>query len=650
MLNTVPADYFATVNPGVLAAGGAGLNLGGLFLTNSTRAPIGSVQSFTSLATVGAYFGTSSSEYTAAAIYFKGFDNSSIKPASLLFAQYNTTGVPAWLRGGSLSSMTLTQLQALSGTLSITLNGAVKTSGAINLSTATSFSNAAALMIAGFTNIYDGVTSAATTIAAGTATNCTTGTISGNVFTAAGVLTGGFVVGGVLSGTGVTAGTYIVNQLSGTTGGLGTYTVSAVQSVASTTITQTYGLMPLAAMASGALAVGQVISGGTIVGGTTITAQVSGTAGQNGTYVTSGGAQTVSATTVSAGPMTIVYDSIASAFVITGGTPSATGTIGYASGTLATGVALTLATGAVTSQGAALATPTAFMASIIAQTTNWASFCTLFNPDVTGNANKLLFMQWTNAQNYGFLYACWDTDITPTTTVPATTSLGYLASSTQQNLSGTALVYDPNNTGLAPFVCGLIASINFNATNGNINPTYKAQTGLAATVTDQTTLSNLEANNYNCIVASATAAQGFTFFWNGRLTGPWLWMQPFINQIWMNAGFQLDLMELLVSAKSIPYNTTGNGMIMGALMDTVNAALNFGAIQPNIPLSATQIANVNQAAGVAIDQVLSTRGWYLQVLTATPAVRQARGTPPCNFWYTDGGSVQKITLASVDLI
>jgi hypothetical protein len=217
-------------------------------------------------------------------------------------------------------------------------------------------------------------------------------------------------------------------------------------------------------------------------------------------------------------------------------------------------------------------------------------------------------------------------------------------------VDGTFAVYDPNNTYCAPFVCGLIASIDFEEENGNVNPTYKGQTGLAAVVTDQTVLTNLENNSYNCIVAAATANQQFIFLWNGQITGKWLWLQPYVNQIWMNSNFQLSLMLMLTHLKSIPYNKTGEGYIHAALMDPINAAIKFGAIQPGITLSASQISQVNAEAGTAIDQVLSTRGWYLQILEATPTVRQNRGTPPCNFWFTDGGSVQKISMASVDLL
>ncbi|MNL74232.1 hypothetical protein D3C87_1998350 [compost metagenome] len=85
-------------------------------------------------------------------------------------------------------------------------------------------------------------------------------------------------------------------------------------------------------------------------------------------------------------------------------------------------------------------------------------------------------------------------------------------------------------------------------------------------------------------------------------------------------------------------------------MDPVNAAVNFGAIRAGVPLSALQKSQVNNQAGVEISGTLETRGWYLQILPATAQVRAARGTPPMTFWYMDGGSVQKLTLASLAIL
>jgi hypothetical protein len=62
-----------------------------------------------------------------------------------------------------------------------------------------------------------------------------TGSITGTTMTVTAVTYGSFTVGQVITGAGVTAGTTITAILTGT-GGVGTYTVSAAQAVASTTI------------------------------------------------------------------------------------------------------------------------------------------------------------------------------------------------------------------------------------------------------------------------------------------------------------------------------------------------------------------------------------------------------------------------------
>ena len=63
-----------------------------------------------------------------------------------------------------------------------------------------------------------------------------TASISGTTMTVTSIATGSITIGQVLTGTGVTIGTTVTAYLSGS-GGVGTYTVSASQSVSSTTIT-----------------------------------------------------------------------------------------------------------------------------------------------------------------------------------------------------------------------------------------------------------------------------------------------------------------------------------------------------------------------------------------------------------------------------
>jgi hypothetical protein len=85
------------------------------------------------------------------------------------------------------------------------------------------------------------------------------------------------------------------------------------------------------------------------------------------------------------------------------------------------------------------------------------------------------------------------------------------------------------------------------------------------------------------------------------------------------------------------------------MLDPVQQALFNGVIQPGITLSNTQRAEVNTDAGVPIADVLQTVGYYIQILDAPPEVRAVGGSPPIKFWYTSGGAIQNIELASINV-
>lgn len=567
MTENIPASAIVNVTPNVIGAGGTGLDLSGLILTANTSVPIGSVATFADEAGVSDFFGPLADETLLAAIYFGGFDGSNVKPAALLFAQYPTAAVPAYLRSGSLAAMTLAQLQALSpGTLAFTVDGQAFTSASINLSAASSFSNAAALIQTGLAH-YDAVV---------------TGSIATTTLTVTAVASGTLVIGQTISGAGVTAGT-IITALGTGTGGTGTYTVSV--------------------------------------------------------------SQTASSTTISAGPTTVTYSAQLAAFIVTGGTPGAAGSVSFATtGALATGLKLTAATGAVQSGGAAIGVPGTAMDAVVAQTQNFATFMTLFKPSI---ADMVLFAAWTNGTGNRYAYAMWDNDVNVTLANP-TSSAGYLIGLVAY--SGTIPIYDPaNGSSIAAFTMGAVASIDFAQADGRTNIDLRSQSGLVPGVTSATIRTALIANGYNFYGAFATANDQFIFFNPGSLTGPFAWIDSYVNQIWMNNGFQLALMSLLTAVRSIPYNSAGYGLIEAAMIDQVDAAVNFGAIRAGVSLSTLQAAEVNAAAGLRVSDTIEQRGWYIQVANASPTVRTLRGSPPVTFWYTDGQSVQTINLASVEV-
>jgi len=120
-------------------------------------------------------------------------------------------------------------------------------------------------------------------------------TASGGALTVGGTVTGTFLVGQTLTGSGVTAGTTITSAVSGT-GGAGTYAVSTSQTVASTAITASGGTLTVSAVGSGSLSVGDAISGSGVTAGTVITGLITGNGGA-GTYAVNI-SQTVTSTTI----------------------------------------------------------------------------------------------------------------------------------------------------------------------------------------------------------------------------------------------------------------------------------------------------------------------------------------------------------------
>lgn len=138
------------------------------------------------------------------------------------------------------------------------------------------------------------------TIAA--ATSAFTGAIDDSVLTVSAVGSGTIVPGTTVSGSGVASGTLIVEQLTGTEGGVGTYAVSIPeQSVASEAMTGAYGLFTAVSGLTGEFDIGSILSGaggGGVTAGTTIYGKGTGTGGLGTYYVTP--SQTVTSTTIAA--------------------------------------------------------------------------------------------------------------------------------------------------------------------------------------------------------------------------------------------------------------------------------------------------------------------------------------------------------------
>lgn len=493
---TIPFNQTVSIVPSVLSAAGSAVDLNGMLLSQNSLAPYGQALSFSSALAVSNYFGASSTEATMATIYFNGYTGCTKTPGQLNITRYPLVAISGFLRSASLASMTLTQLKALSGTIILTVGGTLFTSSSINLSSATSFSNAATLIQAGFT----------------------------------------------------------------------------------------------------------------------------------------------------APTFTVTYDSTSSAFIFTVTATGATSTITYATGTLSTGLSLTQATGAVLSQGAAAADPATFLTSLLSITRNWA---TLFTTWESLLAEKQAFATWVNGQNGMFIYACQDSDINATI-ANTTTTFGSWLQTTKPD--GVIVDYASDGSGVS-LIAGWAASLDFTRLNGRTTLCFRTQSGLTPMVTDGNIASILAANGYNFYGQNGSSNPNNNQNWlsNGSISGKWLWADSYVNQIWLNANLQLSIVNLLTSIGSIPYNSAGYSLIRAACLAPINAALNFGAIRIGVTLSDSQKAQMQSVLGLDASTSLFANGFYLQIVDASAATRVARGSPPCTLYYTDGQSIQKINLASIEI-
>ncbi len=347
----------------------------------------------------------------------------------------------------------------------------------------------------------------------------------------------------------------------------------------------------------------------------------------------------------------VTYSSLTKAFTISSGTTGADSEVSFASsagaGTasgndLAELLNLTPDRGALLSRGMDALSVEQQMAAVLAKTQNWVSFSTAWEEDPEA---ALEWAGWAS-RNYGRLYVAY-------TTNPAVASADSVADTASvikaAGLDHTAVVH--GSLEYAAFIMGVVASVAWRRVNGTITAAFKKQSGLAPWVTDETTAAVLEAKNCNYFGNFATRNAEFAFLYPGCLSASdYGFIDPYINSIWLNNRLQAALMDGITSVGRVPYNMRGYTMIKAWMMDPVNEARTNAAIEAGVALSERQRSEVMTEAGLDISDELRTQGYYIQVLDPGAPARARRESPIISLWYTYGGAVQKIEVASTAVL
>lgn len=342
--------------------------------------------------------------------------------------------------------------------------------------------------------------------------------------------------------------------------------------------------------------------------------------------------------------VTVDYNSVNDAFTITSTAVGEQKSITVPTGTAAVALGFNEETTTV-SAGEDATDAVGSMTNLTRQFQNFVTFTTLAE---AADADALALASWVSAQaNAGtmYLYVCWDSS---KANLDATNTTVIAEQIKALNATGTCVVYPSYN--IAAFVMGTAASIAWDQTNGTITFAFKAQSGLAADVTDTQHSVALLAHGVNFVGNYATRNDNFVFFYNGQMFGEWAWIDTYLNACYLCNKLQVQLMAMFTSNRRIPYTSAGYALIRNNCRDVIEAAINNGVINIGVSISNAQKSQLTSELGGDFSDEIYNTGYYLQILDATAQARQQRVSPPCNLVYTYGGAVQRLTVPAIAVV
>lgn len=352
-------------------------------------------------------------------------------------------------------------------------------------------------------------------------------------------------------------------------------------------------------------------------------------------------------TTAMSGAATVTYSSFTRAFQIVSNTTGASSSVSFAtagaSGTdLSALLNLADGTGAILSPGMDAMSVAENMAAVRTFSDNWVTFTSVYTAT---DSEVLELAAWATGMGVDYLYVPWSTDaelLNPNSTTSIAAQL------TAANAGATAGVY--GTYAYAAFVMGAAASIDWDRINGVINFAHKGQSGLAPNVTDGQTAQALIKQNWSFYGNYATRNDNFYLFFPGVMFGQYGFIDPYINAIWLKNVIQVSCMAGLASVGRVPYNDAGYALIRAWLVDPVNRALRNGTIDVGVTLSESQKAQLIQEAGEDISEELFVNGFVIRIDDPGASVRVNRESPTISLWYTYGGGVNRLEIASTAIL
>lgn len=303
----IPISDYVLITSGVGAGNNVPTrNLGGLIISGNPLIPTGAVVSFNTAAAVGTYFGTSSEEYLRASFYFSFISKNITQPNQLSFWNWNANiATPSLIYGNQAVYATSTFTPVTTGDFTLTMAGVTAHITGLNFSSITSLGGVSTSVVsvlqAAIRAANAAWTSAVVTyVAAPTQGGSPQFNLSSGIYgtdvisVSAGTTVDvsaliGWLTGAIFSNgsAGQSVATNL-NNLINLTNNFGSFCFESAPYTRALLTAQiaTTGIMSVSAVASGLLAIGDIITGTSVPSNTTITGFGTGT-GTTGTYTVS---------------------------------------------------------------------------------------------------------------------------------------------------------------------------------------------------------------------------------------------------------------------------------------------------------------------------------------------------------------------------
>ena len=307
---------------------------------------------------------------------------------------------------------------------------------------------------------------------------------------------------------------------------------------------------------------------------------------------------------------TCVYSTLTNGFIIQGAVASASQTITFATGDMASVLGLSETDGGYVTQGSNNTSITDLMTEIGLDNGDYYSISVTNNVDIPESDYEAIGA-WVSASNGRYCIVGYSNDkrLTSTDNLVYENLFGY---------DGFIIVY--GDYIMAAFVQAAIASVDFSVPNGALNfnflecPEFEENA-----IGTSSELDGINANRVNTAYRMGGYGQSQPLFGEGKIFGTnFADIAGYIGNSWIKAKFEIAVANLLISNSLIALRGGGGAaLISSSLQEVVNTAKSGGIIAPvgigNL-LASDKSAIITATGNEMAVNLVESQGYYLNTL------------------------------------